>query len=623
MKPAAVFILSCWTALAAEPPKNAGYVLRDGSVAIVGYNDMSGIFANLNALFIRAHPGVAFKMQLKGTATAAPALTLGVSAFAPMGAEFSEMELEAYKSFVGASPMLIRVAHCSLSPSALSAPVGIFVNKANPIQELTVEQVARIFTTGGPGGDFKSWGQVGLKGEWARRPIHPCGIAEEAAAGLAAFMLRKMGGRPFAPDYDQFAQSSQVVKRVGEDPLAIGFASGNIVTGEAKLLAIAEKEGGPASSLTASEVVSGKYPYDRHLLIYVRRVPGEPIDPFVKEYLRLVLSREGQQAIATAPPSYLPLNAQEVKEELAKLEPTRGAPYVRSAGSDGFEEILTKLNEHFAETHPELKFKLLVTGLPSISMYGLITGVSSFALTDREIWPLETRPFRQIYGYEPTAIRIGRAGYSGPGRTNPPGVYVNAKNPLAGLTVEQVARVFTTSGRNGDLTHWGQLGLKDAWTQRAIHLYGPPDDGCLASALRHSKMDGLPFARHYERLSTCAEIIHAIAMDRYGIALAGFCDAKLLSPAVKMLPLAKQEGAPFAGSTYAEVLAGKYPLSPHLCLYVNRAPGKPLEPFVKEYARLLLSREGQAIVATQKDMPKGYLPLNPKEVAEELTKLER
>jgi phosphate transport system substrate-binding protein len=320
MKPTAVFILSCLTALAAEPPKNAGYLLRDGSVAIVGYNDMSAIFANLNALIIRTHPGIAFNMQLKGTATAAPALTLGLSAFAPMGAEFSEMELAAYKSFVGASPMLIRVAHCSLSPSALSAPVGIFVNKANPIQKVTVEQVARIFTTGSPGGDVTAWGQVGLKGEWARRPIHPCGIAEEAAAGLAAYMLRKMGGRPFAPDYDQFAQSSQVVKRVGEDPLAIGFASGNIVTAETKLVAIAEKEGGPASSLTTSEVLSGSYPYDRYLLIYVRRIPGEPIDPFVKEYLRLVFSREGQQAIATAPPNYLPLNDRELKEELAKLE---------------------------------------------------------------------------------------------------------------------------------------------------------------------------------------------------------------------------------------------------------------------------------------------------------------
>src|SRR5258708_38194098 len=117
-------------------------------VTIVGYNDMAGIFAALNPIFARAHPEIRFHMQLKGTATAAPALTLGVSTLAPMGAEFSAMELEAYRSFVGADPLPIRVAHCSLDPRALSAPVGIFVNRLNPIDRLTVEQIARIFTTG-------------------------------------------------------------------------------------------------------------------------------------------------------------------------------------------------------------------------------------------------------------------------------------------------------------------------------------------------------------------------------------------------------------------------------------------------------------------------------------------
>ena len=302
------------------PLKNARYLLRDGSIAIVGYNDMNEVLANLNAIFVQSHPAFKFHMQLKGSATAAPALTLGVSAFAPTGAEFSAMELESYKSFVEADPMLIRVAHCSVDPRARSAPVGIFVNSRNPIEKLTTAQVARIFTTGSPGGALTQWGQIGLKGEWAARPIHPCGIAEEAAAGLAAFMLKKMGGRPFTPAYDGFAQSTQVVQRVGEDPMAIGFASGNIATSGTKLLAISEKEGGYFSSVSASDVVNGKYPYDRYLFIYVRRVPGEPIDPFVKEYLRLVLSREGQQAIAAALPKYLPLNVREIKEELAKLE---------------------------------------------------------------------------------------------------------------------------------------------------------------------------------------------------------------------------------------------------------------------------------------------------------------
>jgi phosphate transport system substrate-binding protein len=111
-----------------------------------------------------------------------------------------------------------------------------------------------------------------------------------------------------------------VVERVGEDPMVIGFASANIVRPGTKLLAIGERDDGPFSSVSPSEVVSAKYPYDRYLLIYIRRIPGEPIDSFVTEYVRMVLSREGQQAIAAALPKYLPLNAREIEEELAKLE---------------------------------------------------------------------------------------------------------------------------------------------------------------------------------------------------------------------------------------------------------------------------------------------------------------
>ena len=239
---------------------------------------------------------------------------------------------------------------------------------------------------------------------------------------------------------------------------------------------------------------------------------------------------------------------------------------------------------------------------------------------DREIWPLETRPFRQTYGYDPTDIRIGRVGYSAPGRTTPPGIYVNAKNPLPGLTIEQVARVFTTGGATGDITRWGQLGVSGSWMDRAIHVYGPRDDGGFASAIRHAKMGGHPFTTRYEPLSTTAKIIQAVAEDQYGIGLSDFCDAQSFSRAVKLLPLAERDGAPFAGAGYEEVLAGRYPLSPYVHVYVNCAPGKPCDSLAKEYARLALSREGQAIISVQKDS-RAYLPLNPKEIAEELTKL--
>ncbi|MDQ2948024.1 MAG: substrate-binding domain-containing protein, partial [Acidobacteriota bacterium] len=514
-----------------------------------GYNDMAEIFTKLNALFQQTHPATQFNLQLKGTATAAPALTLGTSDLAPMGAEFSAMELETYQSFVGADPQPVRVAHCSLNARALSAPVGIYVNDANPIQNLTTEQVARIFTAGNSQGDITNWGQVGMKGDWAQRPIHPCGIAEEAAAGLASFMLKKMSARPFARDYDSFAQSRQVVQRVREDPSAIGFASGNIGLPGTKLVGI----GGTA--LTESNVVSGKYPYDRHLLIYIRNVPGQPVDALVKEYLHLALSQDGQKAIASASPYYLPLNDREAAAELAKLDLP---PVVRSKTP---EKVNTK-----------------------IALYRLITGMSSYGLIPREIWPLESRPFRQTYGYDPAAIRIAHSASRG--------VYLNAKNPLSNLAMEQVARIFTTGGAGGDITQWAQLG----WADRAIHLYGPRDDGSFATALRHSKMGGLPFARGYEAIPTTAGCMQAVADDPYGIAIIDAYNANLLLPGVKFLPLAD--------------------LSSHLTLYVNRAPGKSLDPAAEAYARRLLSGDGQATLAGD-----GYLPLTDQEVAAELKKL--
>jgi phosphate transport system substrate-binding protein len=307
----------------------------------------------------------------------------------------------------------------------------------------------------------------------------------------------------------------------------------------------------------------------------------------------------------------------------------KDAPYVLDDGSihivagDDMTELLTKFNALFIRTHPDFKFKMLLKGDSSNALAGITAGVSAFAPMSREAWSLDVRPFRQIYGYTPTDIRIARVGYNAPDHTHAPGIYINSTNPLPSLTVEQVARIFTTGNSTGDLTHWNQLGVKGAWEQRTIHVYGPRDDGSFASALRDAQMGGFPFTRRYEPLPDDAEILKAVAQDPYGIALVGFFDAKVLPPQVKIVPLAWKEGATYSTGSYEDVQAGKYPFSPFLHLYVNRAPGKTLDALMKEYARLVLSKEGQAIIAEgKKNSEKGYVPLSAHEVAEELAKLE-
>jgi phosphate transport system substrate-binding protein len=301
-------------------PPNARYREPDGAIAVIGYNDMNHLLQRLNEVFTEAHPGIQFDLRLRGTATAAPALAYGVSAFAPMGAEFSRLELAAYRALTNREPLQIRVAHCSLNPAARSAPLAIFVNQANPIRELTVSQVRRVFATGDASGDLTRWGQLGALGVWSQRKIHPIGIAEERAAGLADYMLSSVtNGLPFAPLFEGLYRSRDVVDRVSEDNAAVGFASANAVTASVRILAIAVTADDAYYLPSADSVVSDRYPLNRHLFIYVNRTATGEIDPLIREYLRLVLSQEGQAIIKDAMPGYLPLNTKEVIEQLEKI----------------------------------------------------------------------------------------------------------------------------------------------------------------------------------------------------------------------------------------------------------------------------------------------------------------
>jgi phosphate transport system substrate-binding protein len=297
-----------------------------------------------------------------------------------------------------------------------------------------------------------------------------------------------------------------------------------------------------------------------------------------------------------------------------------GAVYI--VGNDGMEEMLEKFNALFARSHPEIRFRMLLKG-SSTGIGGLTAGVSAFAPMGREAWGTDVSGFREMYGFKPFDIHIGYDGFTrGAGHKNPPAVYVNAKNPLAGATLEQLARVLTSGQAGGDITRWSQLGVKGAWAGRAIHVYGLPDDGGGATAIRKASFGGHAFTREYEELAKPCDVVKAVAEDPYGIGLTGFCDAEKTSPEAKLLPLAWKAGAPFATPTYEDVHAARYPLAVHMRLYAVRKPGTPLDPLVKEYARLVLSREGQAIIAAEKDGDDAFVPLSDAEVAAELERLE-
>jgi phosphate transport system substrate-binding protein len=295
---------------AVATPKKAGYLTPDGAIAIVGYNDMRDMLEALVALYTKAHPGARFSLELKSTRSAPIALAAGTSLFAPMGARFTPPQLAGYRAATGADPLQIRVAHDSLDPRALSGPLAIFVNIDNPLPSLTVDQIRQTFT-----GQARRWGDLGLHGQWAERPIHLYGVEADRPLALE---LREAAfpGRAFSNAMAGFRSSAQVVEKVSADPAALGFAAAIRTQPSVRALAIATRAGETPVELSAASVSAGRYPLDRFLLIYVR----PPMDPVAREFLRLVLSREGQQAIADGPLGYLPLTAAEAAVERAKLQ---------------------------------------------------------------------------------------------------------------------------------------------------------------------------------------------------------------------------------------------------------------------------------------------------------------
>jgi phosphate transport system substrate-binding protein len=305
----------------------------------------------------------------------------------------------------------------------------------------------------------------------------------------------------------------------------------------------------------------------------------------------------------------------------------RNAPYllpdgsIQIVGDDTMEPLLKRLNELFVRTHPGIRFTMVLRGPPT-GIDGIQAGVSVFAPVAHDAWETEIEPFKRLTGYRPLDVRIGRRGYAGAGRENPPGIYVNASNPLPRLTVDQVARIFTTGQQPSDLRHWSQLGVDGEWAKHAIHLYGTRDDGRTVTALRTARFGGLPFARHYEAFADDADVLQALAGDRYGIGVVWFVSVASVPKEVRSVPLAENAGAPPSVAEYEDVRQGRYPLSPYLHLYIRSAPGEPLDPVAKEYVRLALSFVGQHIIEELRDGKQDYVALTPEEAVRELAKIE-
>lgn len=281
-----------------------------GSLSSTGSETLAGMMKAWGANFGKRYPGVKFRMKAEGSATAPPALLSGTANLAPMSREMTSAELATFRTKPGHVPVKVPVA---------ADAVTVYVHGSNPIAGLTLAQLDAIFSlTHGCGApaDIRTWGQLGLTGEWANRPIELFG--RNGASGTREFFREHvLCSGNFRPQMHEQADSEAVVREVAATPGAIGYAGfgfGGTGVTEVRVARGDHESFVPPRALT---VQTGDYPMSRILYIYVDRKPDAELAPAVREFLRMVLSREGQEIVARN--GFVPLQSALVTRALKDL----------------------------------------------------------------------------------------------------------------------------------------------------------------------------------------------------------------------------------------------------------------------------------------------------------------
>ena len=282
-----------------------------GSLSSIGSDTMNNLMTLWGEAFSRMYPNVKLQVEGKGSSTAPPALISATAQFGPMSRQMKSTEIDEFEKKFGYKPTELRTSFDALA---------VYVHKDNPLQSLTLAQADAIFSkTRKRGGvkDAATWGDLGLTGDWAARPISIYG--RNSASGTYGFFKEHvLKNGDFKDTVKEQPGSASVVQGVTNDRFGIGYSGIGYRTSGVRVVPLTETDGGPTSEGSYEDVVSKKYPLARFLYLYVNKAPGKPLDPLIKEFLELVYSREGQEVVVKD--GYLPLTAAIVTEELRKLD---------------------------------------------------------------------------------------------------------------------------------------------------------------------------------------------------------------------------------------------------------------------------------------------------------------
>lgn len=275
-----------------------------GKLTSIGSDTLNNLMTFWAEEFQKIYPNVKIEIEGKGSSTAPPALISGTAQLGPMSRKMKAEEIDAFEKKYGYKPRIVGVAIDALA---------VYVNKDNPIPALTLQQVDTIFsaTRKRGGQNVTTWGQLGLTGEWASKPLSLYG-RNSASGTYGFFKEHALKNGDYKGSVKEQPGSASVVQGVEKELGGVGYSGIGYKTSGVRAVPIADK-GGPVEA-TQENAESFKYPIARYLYVYINANPSSGPDPLVKEFIRFVLSKQGQQD--TAKDGYFPLPSKKAAEFL-------------------------------------------------------------------------------------------------------------------------------------------------------------------------------------------------------------------------------------------------------------------------------------------------------------------
>ncbi|HHX35724.1 MAG TPA: phosphate ABC transporter substrate-binding protein PstS family protein [Gammaproteobacteria bacterium] len=282
-----------------------------GNLTSIGSDTLANLMTLWSQEFKKNYPNVNVQIQAAGSSTAPPALAEGTANMGPMSRMMKDSEIQAFEARHGYRPTPVPVAIDALA---------VYVHKDNPIQGLTIEQVDAIFSSTrrcGTGDDVTRWGDLGLTDAWAERPIQLYG-RNSVSGTYGYFKDNALCKGDFKNSVNEQPGSASVVQSVSSSLNAIGYSGIGYRTSSVRAVPLAAKEGEPYIESTPEQAASGDFPLSRYLYVYVNKRPNQALAPLDREFVKMMLSKQGQEVVNRD--GYVPLPAAVVERVYQDLD---------------------------------------------------------------------------------------------------------------------------------------------------------------------------------------------------------------------------------------------------------------------------------------------------------------